>query len=374
MGSTPTTVPAGRGAGPARAGGGPTLVQIAVGELSEGFASAADRVMVLAEADIFGKATRRAMSRRRTGLASLSQLGVGDYVVHVTHGVGRYIGLVQLTLRGVPGDYVQLEYAGGDKLYLPVYRLHEIERYVAAEGKPPKLDKMGGTTFLVKAGKVKQEVRQMAEELLQIYAQRESQPGVAYPAMASETQAFEDSFPFAETPDQLEAIEAVQRDLSRGAADGSPGLRGRRVRQDRGGAAGGVPRGDGGQAGGRAGADDGAGAAALPDVLASAWHAFPLEVAVHLNRFASDKAAEAGRRAAAQRGEVDVVIGTHRLLGRDVRFKDLGLLVIDEEQRFGVAQKERFKKFKAQVDVLTLSATPIPRTLHMSLLGIREIR
>jgi transcription-repair coupling factor (superfamily II helicase) len=215
MGSTPTTAGPGEAPDLHAPSGGPTLVQIAVGELSAGFASAADRVMVLAEADIFGKATRRSMNRRRTGLASLSQLGVGDYVVHLTHGVGRYIGLQQLTLRDVPGDYALLEYAGGDKLYLPVYRLHEIERYVAAEGKPPKLDKMGGTTFLVKAGKVKQEVRQMAEELLQIYAQRESQPGVAYPAMASETQAFADSFPFAETSDQLEAIEATQRDLSR---------------------------------------------------------------------------------------------------------------------------------------------------------------
>ncbi|MBL8973473.1 MAG: hypothetical protein JNK56_22990, partial [Myxococcales bacterium] len=166
------SVPAGDAPGLRAPVGDSTRVQIAVGELSEGFASAADRVLVLAEADIFGKATRRAQSRRRTGLASLSQLGVGDFIVHVTHGVGRYNGLVQLALRGVPGDYVQLEYAGGDKLYLPVYRLHEIERYVAAEGKPPKLDRMGGSTFLVKAGKVKQEVRQMAEELLQIYAQR----------------------------------------------------------------------------------------------------------------------------------------------------------------------------------------------------------
>ena len=350
--------------------GGPTFVQIAVGELSAGFASTADRVMVLAEADIFGKATRRSMNRRRTGLASLSQLGVGDYVVHLTHGVGRYIGLQQLTLRDVPGDYALLEYAGGDKLYLPVYRLHEIERYVAAEGKPPKLDKMGGTTFLVKAGKVKQEVRQMAEELLQIYAQRESQPGVAYPAMASETQAFADSFPFAETPDQLEAIEATQRDLSRGRpmdrlVCGDVGFGKTEVAL---------------RAAFRVAMAGKQVAVLAPTTVlvqqhyltfSERMHAFPLEVAV-LNRFASDKA----QKKVVERlhsGEVDIVIGTHRLLGRDVRFKDLGLLVIDEEQRFGVAQKERFKKFKAQVDVLTLSATPIPRTLHMSLLGIREI-
>jgi transcription-repair coupling factor (superfamily II helicase) len=210
----------------------------------------------------------------------------------------------------------------------------------------------------------------MAEELLQIYAQRESQPGVAYPVMASEVQAFADTFPFAETADQARGDRGgAGRPVAR-AADGPPGLRGRRVRQDRGGAARGVPGGDGGQAGGRAGADDGAGAAALSDVQ-RAHGAFPLEVAC-LNRFASDRQQKQVVEAV-RSGEIDIVIGTHRLLGRDVRFKDLGLLVIDEEQRFGVAQKERFKKFKSQVDVLTLSATPIPRTLHMSLLGMREI-
>jgi transcription-repair coupling factor (superfamily II helicase) len=350
--------------------GGDTRVVLAVGELSEGFRAPGDRVMVLAEADIFGKATRRAQGRRRTGLASLSQLAVGDYVVHLTHGVGRYVGLMQLTLRGVPGDYAALEYAGGDKLYLPVYRLHEIERYVAAEGKPPKLDRMGGSTFLVKAGKVKQEVRQMAEELLQIYAQREAQPGVAYPPLKDAVEAFADTFPFAETPDQAEAIDAVQGDLSRGRpmdrlVCGDVGFGKTEVAL---------------RAAFRVAMAGKQVAVLAPTTVLVQQHfltfserlaPFPLAVAC-LNRFAS---------AAQQKkvvdgihgGAIDVVIGTHRLLGRDVRFKDLGLLIIDEEQRFGVAQKERFKKFKAQVDVLTLSATPIPRTLHMSLLGIREI-
>ncbi|MBL9106224.1 MAG: transcription-repair coupling factor [Myxococcales bacterium] len=369
-GLTPATIAAGEAPELEAPVGDTTRVLIAVGELSEGFASAADRVMVLAEADIFGKATKRAVSRRRTGIASLSQLAVGDYVVHLTHGVGRYLGLQQLTLRGVPGDYAQLEYAGGDKLYLPVYRLHEIERYVAAESKPPKLDKMGGTTFLVKAGKVKQEVRQMAEELLQIYAQRESQPGVAYPALASETQAFADTFPFAETPDQAEAIEASQRDLSRGRpmdrlVCGDVGFGKTEVAL---------------RAAFRVAMAGKQVAVLAPTTVLVQQHyltfaermrGFPLEVAC-LNRFAGERQ----QKQVVEKihsGQVDIVIGTHRLLGRDVRFKDLGLLVIDEEQRFGVAQKERFKKFKAQVDVLTLSATPIPRTLHMSLLGIREI-
>ncbi len=364
------TVPVGEAPGLRAPVGDVTRVQIAVGELSEGFASAADRVLVLAEADIFGKATRRAQSRRRTGLASLSQLGVGDFIVHVTHGVGRYNGLVQLALRGVPGDYVQLEYAGGDKLYLPVYRLHEIERYVAAEGKPPKLDRMGGSTFLVKAGKVKQEVRQMAEELLQIYAQRESQPGVAYPLLQDEAEAFADTFPYAETADQAEVIAAVQGDLSRARpmdrlVCGDVGFGKTEVAL---------------RAAFRVATAGKQVAVLAPTTVLVQQHyltfsermaPFALKVAC-LNRFASDRQQKQiveGVRS----GAIDVVIGTHRMLGRDVRFKDLGLLVIDEEQRFGVAQKERFKKFKSQVDVLTLSATPIPRTLHMSLLGLREI-
>jgi transcription-repair coupling factor (superfamily II helicase) len=277
---------------------------------------------------------------------------------------------VQLELRGVPGDYVQLEYAGGDKLYLPVYRLHEIERYVAAEGKPPKLDKMGGTTFLVKAGKVKQEVRQMAEELLQIYAQRESQPGVAYPALREEVEAFADTFPYAETADQAEVISAVQGDLSRTRpmdrlVCGDVGFGKTEVAL---------------RAAFRVAMAGKQVAVLAPTTVLVQQHyltfsdrmaPFPIKVAV-LNRFASDRQQKQVVEAVRE-GKVDIVIGTHSMLGRDVRFKDLGLLIIDEEQRFGVAQKERFKKFKSQVDVLTLSATPIPRTLHMSLLGLREI-
>ncbi|WP_293255936.1 transcription-repair coupling factor [Nannocystis sp.] len=265
---------------------------------------------------------------------------------------------------------MQLEYAGGDKLYLPVYRLHEIERYVAAEGKPPKLDRMGGSTFLVKAGKVKQEVRQMAEELLQIYAQRESQPGVAYPLLRAEMDAFADTFPFAETADQAEVIAAVHGDLSRARpmdrlVCGDVGFGKTEVAL---------------RAAFRVAMAGKQVAVLAPTTVLVQQHyltfsdrmaPFPLKVAC-LNRFASDRQQKQIVEAV-RSGAVDIVIGTHRMLGRDVRFKDLGLLVIDEEQRFGVAQKERFKKFKAQVDVLTLSATPIPRTLHMSLLGLREI-
>jgi len=350
---------------------GETRVQVVAGELSSGFQSDAERILLLSEADIFGKITRKSRQRRkRAGLGNLTQLQLNDYVVHVVHGVGRYGGLSKLTLLGVPGDFVLLHYAGDDKLYLPIYRLGEIERYVAADSKAPKLDKMGGSTFATKTGKVKAEVRQIADELLQIYAQREALAGHAFPEGGDLYASFESTFPFEETPDQEDAIRAVQGDLSRGQpmdrlVCGDVGfgktevaLRGAfRV------------------------AISGKQVAVLaPTTVLVEQHyrtfrermeRFGVRVG-RLNRLtpnADRKACIAGIRD----GTIDIAVGTHRLLGRDVRFKDLGLVVVDEEQRFGVAQKERFKKLKTQVDVLTLTATPIPRTLQMSMLGIREI-
>jgi transcription-repair coupling factor (superfamily II helicase) len=351
---------------------GPTRVQVIAGELSAGFSCGSDRVLVLSEADLFGKLTRKANrpSRRRTGLGSLSQLAIGDYVVHVTHGVGRYAGLCKLALGGVPGDFVQVEFAGTDKLYLPVHRLGEIERYVSAEAKAPKLDKMGGATFETKKARVKAEIRQMADELLQIYAQRQAEDGHAFPPGGETYSAFEATFPFEETPDQQEAIDAVQADL------GKPQPMDRLVCGDVGFGKTEVAL----RAAFRAALSGKQVAVLAPTTVLVQQHyhtfrermeGFGVRVE-HLNRFVS--AGETKRIVdGIRQGTVDVVVGTHRLLGRDVRFHDLGLLVIDEEQRFGVAQKERFKKLKTKVDVLTLSATPIPRTLHMSLLGIREI-
>lgn len=347
-------------------------VQVVAGDLAAGFGSEVDRFLLLSEADVFGKVTRRhrAPRKKNVGVASLSQLAVGDYVVHVVHGVGRYTGLTKLSLKGIPADFVLIEYAGTDKLYLPVYRLGEIERYVAAEGKAPKLDKMGGATFATRTAKVKQEVRQMADELLQIYAQREALEGHAYPEPDAMYREFESTFPFEETPDQLDAIESVQGDLGRaqpldrlicgdvGFGKTEVALRAAfRVVE----------------------AGKQVAVLAPTTVLVQQHHhtfadrmgAFGVKVGA-LNRFVSAKERKSVLEDLRE-GRVDVVIGTHRLLGKDVRFKDLGLLVIDEEQRFGVAQKERFKRFKTQVDVLTLTATPIPRTLHMSLLGIRDV-
>jgi len=346
-------------------------IRVLAGALGSGFMSPGDRVFVLSEAEIYGAAVRReTRGRRNVGVASLTQLSIGDYIVHVSHGVGRYLGLKQLTLAGNMGDFVQIEYAGKDKLYLPVYRLHEIERYVGGDAKAPRLDKMGGSTFLIKVGKVKKEVRQLAEELLQIYAQRESRERDPYPPSRELYLQFESTFPFEETPDQDDAITAVQKDLS------GPRPMDRLVCGDVGFGKTEVAL----RAAFRTAIAGKQVAVLAPTTVLVQQHYqtfmtrmehFPLRVE-HLSRFMTTT--EVKRVVAAIRsGEVDVVIGTHRLLSKDVRFMDLGLVVIDEEQRFGVAQKERFKKLRTHVDVLTLTATPIPRTLHMSLLGLREI-
>lgn len=357
-----------------------TRVRVVPGTLSEGFVSAADRLLIVSESEIFGPVGRRQKRRRRgrrAGLASLTQLSVGDYVVHVVHGVGRYQGLTKLQTSGaakgrnaIASDFVIIEYAKRDKLYLPVHRIGEIERYVSAEAKAPKLDKMGGQTFEAKAKKIRADVRQLAEELLQIYAQREAQTGHGFPEAGDMYTSFEQTFPFEETPDQADAIDAVQDDL------GKPQPMDRLICGDVGFGKTEVAL----RAAFRAAAGGKQVAVLAPTTVLVQQHfltfsermeAFPIQVGV-LNRFASAaerKATLAGIRD----GSVDVVVGTHRLLGRDVRFKDLGLVIIDEEQRFGVKQKDRFKKLKTSVDMLTLSATPIPRTLHMSLLGLREI-
>ena len=346
-------------------------IHVVAGELSTGLRSRIDRLLLVSEADVFGALAHRSKPRRRRGgVSGIGQLAVGDYVVHVTHGVGRYVGLVQLALGGTPADYVQVEYTGADRLYLPVTRLGEIERYVSADAKPPKLDKMGGTSFATKTAKVKAEVRQIAEELLQVYAQREALGGHAHPPGGEPYHEFEATFPFEETPDQLDAIEAVQRDLSR------PQPMDRLICGDVGFGKTEVAL----RAAFRAAHGGKQVAVLAPTTVLVQQHyhtfrerlePFGIEVGV-LSRF-TDAKDKARTIAGAKNRSVDVVVGTHRLLSSDVRFADLGLVVIDEEQRFGVAQKERFKKLKTEVDVLSMSATPIPRTLHMSLLGIREI-
>jgi transcription-repair coupling factor (superfamily II helicase) len=360
-----------------------TSVEIALGPLHRGFHLPLDHVAVIAEAEIFGdKAVRRA-PRRQKGKGfpqdGLKHLEPGAYVVHQLHGVGVYKGLTKLPLRTSLGakrdvavDFLHLEYEGG-ALYLPVWRLNEIQAYSGAEGISPKIDKLGGVTWEKTRGKVSKEIRQLAEELLQLYAQRRSLPGHSLaltPNMEQLFREFEATFPFEETPDQQRAIDDVLADLDK------PHPMDRLVCGDVG-----------------YGKTEVALRAALKAALAgkqvaflapttvlveqhaltlkSRFAAMPVRVA-SISRF-KDRAEQVEVLKGLADGKVDIVVGTHRLLSADVRFKDLGLLIIDEEQRFGVSHKEKLKKLKTQVDVLTLSATPIPRTLHMAMMGLRDL-
>ena len=361
---------------PLSAGGPLALVR---GHLSEGFAAPADKLVLLTDRDIFGarrhttKRQRAAAKRAREallgGATDFSQLAPGDFLVHQVHGVGRYLGLHKLPIGGAPMDFLQIEYSGG-QLYLPVYRIGEVQRYVGAEGHKPRIDKLGGITFANSRRKVQAHVRLLAEELLQLYAQRASNPGHRYPAGDHLFSEFEATFEFEETLDQERAIADVIADMESERP------------MDR------LVCGDVGY-----GKTEVAVRALFKAVLGGKQVAMlaPTTVLVEqhfrnlskrfegwpvrlgrLSRFQPRAEQLATVRGLAE-GTLDAVIGTHRLLSKDVRFADLGLVIIDEEQRFGVAHKERLKKMRTQVDVLTLTATPIPRTLHLAMTGLRDL-
>lgn len=356
------------------------LPMILSGSLSAGFALPADRVALLSADEIFGprrrssarqrKAAKRARAALTGGSADFSQLALGDHVVHDLHGVGLYRGLVKLPVQtGTSIDFLHLEYRGG-QLYLPVYRLGEVARYVGAEGHKPRLDKLGGITWTRTRRKIAGAVKALAEELLQIYAQRAAMPGHQYPPADSMFREFEAMFPFEETPDQQKAIDEVLADMESArpmdrlvCGDVGYGKTEIALRAVMKAALGGKQA-----------------AFLAPTTVLVEQHfrtmsarfaGWPIEVA-RLSRFQS-RADQVATIKALAAGTVDVVVGTHRLLSKDVRFKDLGLLIIDEEQRFGVTHKERLKRFRTQVDVLTLTATPIPRTLHLAMAGMKDL-
>ncbi|HEX5063384.1 MAG TPA: DEAD/DEAH box helicase, partial [Kofleriaceae bacterium] len=367
-------------------------VTLVPGTPAHSFASTKDGVALVTTSDIFGERVHHPSTKKKRakdallgGVSDWSQLAPGDYLVHQKHGVGRYHGLkkiavgtvsiLQTTAVGAPTpkaleiDALHLEYDGGT-LYLPVYRLGEVQRYVGAEGHAPKIDKLGGVTWEATQSKVKRHVRALAEELLQIYAQRASLPGHRFPPADESFRELEATFPFDETPDQQEAIDAVLGDMEAARA------------MDR------LVCGDVGygktEVAMRAifrAVQGGKQACVLAPTtvlveqhfrtMTERFKGFGLEIG-RLSRFqARGEQVETVKKLTD--GKLDVVVGTHRLLSPDVRFKDLGLLVIDEEQRFGVAHKERIKKTKTQVDVLTLTATPIPRTLHLAMAGMRDL-
>ena len=367
-------------------------VTIVAGAPAHAFASLRDRVAIVTAADVFGARTHHGKSQRKRakdallgGVADFSQLGSGDYLVHQKHGVGRYVGLKKLAVGTVSIlqttavgaatpklheiDALELVYDGGT-LYLPVYRLGEVQRYVGAEGHAPKLDKLGGVTWEATTSKVKRHIRALAEELLQLYAQRASLPGHRFPPADDTFRELEATFPFDETPDQAAAIDAVLADME------APRALDRLVCGDVGYGKTEVAM----RAIFRAVQGGKQACILAPTTVLVEQHfrtmterfgGFGVNLG-KLSRFQTKgEQVETVKKLA--EGKLDVVVGTHRALSPDVRFKDLGLLVIDEEQRFGVAHKERIKKTKTQVDVLTLTATPIPRTLHLAMANLRDL-
>jgi transcription-repair coupling factor (superfamily II helicase) len=343
---------------------------VLVGPLRRGFALPADRLIVVAEEEIFGpRSSRESRPVKTPALGDLGEIAEGDFAVHDEHGIGRYVGLKKLTVRGVPQDFMQLEYDGGS-VYVPVYRIGLVHRYSGGDTDAVRLDKLGRQTWQEKRRRVSAEARKIAEELMQLYAQRAALAGHAFPAPDAVFRAFEETFPFEETPDQEKAIQTVLADMQQGlpmdrliCGDVGYGKTEVALRASLLAVLGGKQV-----------------AVLAPTTVLAEQHFvtfsdryadFPVRVAV-LSRFRS-KAEQQKTLAGLTEGKIDVVVGTHRILSRDVRFRDLGLLVVDEEQRFGVGHKERLKELRTQVDVLTLTATPIPRTLQMAMGGLREI-
>lgn len=346
---------------------------LAVGPMRSGFVWPAENLAVISETELFGR--RRARSRTKKSLAGLflssfEDLHEGDFVVHVDHGIGIYRGLVHLTVGPLESDFLHLEYQDGDRLYVPVDKLHKVQKYLAFEGAEVRVDKLGGRSWETAKKKARESAERVAEELLRIYALRQVREGTVFSPPDSVYREFEATFPFDETPDQMRAIEDVLQDMC------SPRPMDRLVCGDVGYGKTEVAL----RAAFKAAMDGKQVAMLTPTtVLAEQHYAtfrerlkdFPITVDV-LSRFRT--AAEQKRILEALRsGGLDIIIGTHRLLQKDVVFKDLGLLIIDEEQRFGVKHKERIKELRVAVDVLTLTATPIPRTLHMALTGIRDL-
>jgi transcription-repair coupling factor (superfamily II helicase) len=353
-------------------------VQVVVGPLARGVVLPADGLVLVTEEEIFGARVHRRRERARASpadparprLEDLRRLTPGDYVVHAEHGIGRYQGLMHKAVGGLTVDLLCIEYAGGDKLYLPVWRLNQLEPYVGGEGAQPRLDRLGGSTFARTKARVAREVRKMADELLRLYAERRALPGDALPAADDDYRAFEATFPFDETADQARAIDEVNRDLE------SPRPMDRLVCGDVGFGKTEVAL----RAAFRVAMSGKQVALLCPTTVLAQQHLRTFEARVSgypitikaLSRFQSKREQEQ-TILGLKEGKVDIVIGTHRLLSKDVHFKSLGLLVVDEEQRFGVTHKERIKQLRAQVDVLTLTATPIPRTLQLAVAGLRDL-
>lgn len=350
----------------------PNVVNLVVKKINKGFKF--NNYVVISEQEIFNRKNNNYVYKTNfkvgTKIRDISKLEVGDYIVHISHGIGRYLGIKSLEKGGLKKDYILLEYSDGDKLYVPVEKIDIISKYSNSDAMVPKLNKLGSSDWSKTKLKVKAKVEEMAHELLALYAQREASKGFKFAKDDENQILFESEFPFEETPDQLKAVRDIKNDMEKDAP------------MDR------LLCGDVGfgktevafRAIFKAILSNKQAAILCPTTILSDQHyknalerfkSFPVNIAL-LNRFVSyTKTKEIINDL--KLGKIDLLIGTHKILGKNIEFKDLGLLVIDEEQRFGVKHKEKIKEYKKNIDVLTLSATPIPRTLQMSLSGIRGL-
>jgi len=349
--------------------------QIVNGNLQAGFEMPSLHLVVITEGEMFTQKQRKARKvdkklENAERIKNYQELKVGDYVVHVNHGIGKYVGIGTLLVGGIHKDYLHILYAGGDKLSVPIDQIDLVQKYVGSEEKEPKVYKLGGAEWNRVKTKARSSVKDIADDLIKLYAQRQQAPGFAFTKDSVYQHEFESLFPYDETHDQLRAIEEIKDDMEKSQP------------MDR------LLCGDVGygktevaiRAAFKAAIDGKQVAVLVPTTILAQQHFetfkerfadFPFEIQV-LSRFRSKKE-QTDTIKGVKKGTIDIVIGTHRLLSQDIVFKDLGLLIVDEEQRFGVSHKEKLKRLKANVDVLTLTATPIPRTLHMSMLGVRDL-
>ena len=354
----------------------PGVLGIVTGEMAEGLDLPESRLLILTENEFAARARRRkrlswqGSANEAARVGSLRDLSPGDFVVHVNHGIGKYLGIKTMTVDGVQRDYIEIRYSGEDKLYVPTEQLHLVQKYIGAEGREPKLHALGGSDWARTKARVKESVEDMAKELIALYASREDEPGYSFGPDSPWQAEMEYNFAFRETPDQLRAVEEVKQDMELGkpmdrllCGDVGYGKTEVAVR-----------------AAFKAVIEGKQVAVLVPTTILAQQHyntfrerfaGFPVEIGL-MSRFRSQKENQITAERLSE-GTMDVVIGTHRLLSNDVRWKDLGLLIIDEEQRFGVKDKEKIKMLRASVDVLTLTATPIPRTLHMAMIGLRDV-
>jgi transcription-repair coupling factor (superfamily II helicase) len=345
------------------------------GNLQSGFELPSIHLVVITEGELFSQKQRKVRKidkkiENAERIKNYQELKVGDYVVHINHGIGKYVGIGTLVINGMHKDYLHVLYAGGDKLSVPIDQIDLIQKYVGSEDKEPKVYKLGGADWTRVKNKVRSTVKDIADELIQLYAERQATAGYGFNKDTSYQSEFEGLFPYDETRDQLRAIDEIKRDMEKPRP------------MDR------LLCGDVGygktevaiRAAFKASIDGKQVAVLVPTTILAQQHyqtfrerfaGYPIQIQV-LSRFRSKKE-QTETIKGIKKGTVDIVIGTHRLLSNDIQFKELGLLIVDEEQRFGVSHKEKLKRLKMDVDVLTLTATPIPRTLHMSMLGVRDL-